>query len=92
MIRENTEPGEGDLLPRHAAHPEHLHEGLGHLEQGVQGGVNSVPKEALLEVESSVTASDLRAKRHGLTQLPLATPLQIVIQILEVIHDFPQST
>ena len=79
-------------MSRHAAHPKHLHEWLGHLEQGVQSGVHPVPEKALLEAVSSVTASNLRTERHGLTQLPLATPLQIVVQILEVIHDFPQST
>ena len=79
-------------MSRHAARPEHRHAGLGHPEQGAQGGIHPVPKEALLEAVSSVTASNLRTERHGLTQLPLATPLQIVVQILEVIHDFPQST
>ena len=91
-ICDNTRPGERDLLPGHAAKPKHLHEGLGDLEQGVQGGVHPLSEEALLEAESSVTASDLGSEGHGLTQLPLSTPLQIVIKILEIIHDFPQST
>ena len=88
----HEEAGEGDLLPRHAPHPEHLEEGLGHVEQGVQGDVHPGAEEALLEVERSVTPRDLGAERHGLAQLPLAAPQHGSVQSLEVINDFPQST